>query len=725
MDTRKFAIQLGLTQDEYEKALSLAGHAITMEETAVFSAMWNEHVSYKSSRRFLKGLPTKGPAVVLGPGENSGVVSIGDGWLSAFKMESHNHPSYIEPFQGAATGVGGILRDIFTMGARPIASMDSLRFGSKEHPKTEFLVSGVVGGISAYGNCVGVPTVGGELDFDPTFDGNILVNVFTLGVMPENRLFTAQARGIGNPVIYMGSPTGRDGIGGAIMASQTFEGDSEGKKPTVQAGDPFMEKLIMEATLELMDAGLVQAVQDMGAAGLTCSTFEMAEKGGIGMDINLDSVPKRVDTITASELLLSESQERMLVVSPKGKEAEVLKILAKWDVPSAVIGYITPGPLVTMTWKGKLVVSLEPDWVVGNAPLYDRPRADIGILKKRTIPVDLPEMTMNQAFETVISNPLVQSKAGIWQQYDHMVGAATVLQPEAGDAAIVRVNEESPKGLAMSVDGNQDACWLDPKTGAYNIVAESALNCAVTGAKPLALTDCLNFGNPQRPEVMLELEQAIAGISQACIDFEVPVTGGNVSLYNESAGSSIKPTPTIAVVGLIRDVAKSVPMGLRNEGLRLAIVGDTRKALSGSLLQRMTAKRLGGTPVQANPETHRALLAFMQHAADQSLLIAAHDVSRGGLAAALFEMVQSGGFAFGIKATLPGGMGGPPLVQLFGEGPSRVVLAYNLDNENTVFDLAASHGLNITFLGETMSDLFIIEPFLSYSLEDLKGMGKE
>lgn len=725
MDTKDFAIQSGLTEEEYEKALALAGRDLTMEETAVFSAMWNEHVSYKSSRRFLKNLPTKGPAVVLGPGENAGVVSIGDGWLAAFKMESHNHPSYIEPFQGAATGVGGILRDIFTMGARPIASMDSLRFGSKGHPKTAFLVGGVVGGISAYGNCVGVPTVGGELDFDPTYDGNILVNVFTLGVMPENRLFTAQARGIGNPVIYMGSPTGRDGIGGAAMASHTFEGDSEGKKPTVQAGDPFMEKLIMEATLELMEEGLVQAVQDMGAAGLTCSTFEMAEKGEVGMDIDLDSVPKRVDTITACELLLSESQERMLVVSPRGREDEVLAILKKWDVPSAVIGYITKGPLVTMTWKGKEVVRLAPGWVVGNAPLYDRPRANIDVLQKRTRPVDMPKMSLDEAFETVITNPSIRTKSGVWQQYDHMVGAATILPPEAGDAAVVRVNEISPRGLAMSVDGDQDTCWLDPKVGAYNIVAESALNCAVTGARPLALTDCLNFGNPQRPEVMLEFEQAIQGISQACIDFAVPVTGGNVSLYNESAGVSIKPTPTVAVVGLIDDVSKAVPTGLRNERLRLAIVGDTRQTLSGSLLQRMTAKRLGGAPVQANPKLHNSLMQFLQKTADQGLLVAAHDVSKGGLAAALFEMVQSGGFAYGLKATLPGGMGGPPLVQLFGEGPSRVILAYNLDRENTIFDLATAHGLEPNFLGETMSDLFIIEPFLSYTLEYLTGLAKK
>jgi len=720
MNTKEFATNLGLTDKEYAKALSLAGRELTMEEVAVFSAMWNEHVSYKSSRRFLKGLPTKGPAVVLGPGENSGVVSIGDGTLAAFKMESHNHPSYIEPFQGAATGVGGILRDIFTMGARPIASMDSLRFGSKDHPKTDFLVSGVVGGISAYGNCIGVPTIGGELDFDPTYDGNILVNVFTLGVMDENRLFTAQARGTGNPIIYMGSPTGRDGIGGAIMASHTFEGDSEGKKPTVQAGDPFMEKLILEATLELMDLGLVQAVQDMGAAGLTCSTFEMAEKGNVGMEIDLDSIPKRVDTITASELLLSESQERMLVVSPKGREDEVLEVLKKWDVPSAVIGYITEGPLVTMTWKGKEVVRLTPDWVVGDAPLYDRPRADISVLKKRNLPAELPKMTLDQAFETIITNPLIQSKAYIWEQYDHMVGAATVLAPEAGDAAVVRVNEDSPKGLAMSVDGDQDICWLDPRVGAYNIVAESALNCAVTGAKPLALTDCLNFGNPQRPEVMLEMVEAIKGLSQACIDFEVPVTGGNVSLYNESDGVSIKPTPTVAVVGLLSDVSKAVPTGIGGKGLRLALIGDTRQTLSGSLLQRVTAKKLGGSPVQANPKLHSSLMNFLQKLAANELLKAAHDVSKGGLAAALFEMVQSGGFTYGLKATLPGGMGGPPLVQLFGEGPSRVVLAYDLANENAIFDLAAEHDLNAYYLGETMSDLFVIEPFLSYTLDDLK-----
>ncbi len=724
MDTKDLALKLGLTEEEFERAVHLTGRELTMEEVAVYSAMWNEHVSYKSSRRYLKTLPTRGEAVVLGPGENSGVVSIGDGWLAAFKMESHNHPSYIEPFQGAATGVGGILRDIFTMGARPIASMDSLRFGAVDHPKTQFLASGVVHGISAYGNCVGVPTVGGELDFDPTYDGNILVNVFTLGVMPKKRLFTAQARGIGNAVIYMGSPTGRDGIGGAIMASHTFEGDSEGKKPTVQAGDPFMEKLIMEATLELMEAGLVQAVQDMGAAGLTCSTFEMAHKGGVGMAIDLNNVPKRVEGISAIELLLSESQERMLVVSPKGREAEVLGILEKWGVPAAVIGHIQDEQVVSMTWKGREVVRLSPDWVVGDAPLYNRPTADPLVLAKRRAPVDMPEITANEAFEAVVSHPSIRSGAWVWQQYDHMVGAATVLPPGEGDAAVVRVNEKAPGGLAMSVDGDQDVTWLDPQTGGYNCVAESALNCAVTGAKPIALTNCLNFGNPEKPEVMLEFAQAVKGIARACTDFHIPVTGGNVSLYNESNGVSIKPTPTIAVVGVLDDVADAVPMAIRDKDLRLAMVGDERRTMAGSLLQRLKAPHLGGTPVQANPELHNNLMHFLQAAASRHMLAAAHDISKGGLAAALFEMVQAGGFRYGLKATLPGGMGGPPMVQLFGEGPSRVIITYYLEYENALFDLATQFKLDPVFLGETMADLFIIEPFLSYTLQELTVLTK-
>ncbi|HLB75840.1 MAG TPA: phosphoribosylformylglycinamidine synthase subunit PurL, partial [Candidatus Dormibacteraeota bacterium] len=557
--TPEIVRQHGLTEDEYQRIVGHLGRQPNLVELGIFSAMWSEHCSYKSSRRFLKHLPTKGPRVLQGPGENAGVVDVGGGLAVAFKMESHNHPSYIEPYQGAATGVGGILRDVFTMGARPIASLNSLRFGKPSHPKTARLLEGVVAGIAGYGNCIGVPTVGGEVAFDESYDGNCLVNAFTLGLLKWNRIFRGTASGAGNPVIYIGARTGRDGIHGATMASAEFDQESESKRPTVQVGDPFLEKLLLEACLELFKTDCLVGIQDMGAAGLTSSSVEMAARAGSGLELDVDAVPRRETGMTPYEVMLSESQERMLLVAKKGREREVFEICDKWDLAHAVVGRVTGSGKLVVKSQGKTVAELPIAPLTTEAPSYDRPRRRPEWLDQAN-QLDLASIPeprdLAGALKQLLASPTVASKEWVYRQYDHMVRIGTAVRPGQGDAAVVRFTGQRDGGVALSVDCNSRYCYLGPRLGAAHAVAEAARNVSCVGGEPLAITDCLNFGNPERPDIMWQFEQACLGIADACNALGTPVVSGNVSLYNETEGKGIFPTPTIGMVGLMEDCAR-------------------------------------------------------------------------------------------------------------------------------------------------------------------------
>src|SRR5271168_3632271 len=545
----------GLTDDEFRHIEKLLGRIPTFTELGVFSVMWSEHCSYKSSRRHLKTLPSGGDLVAVGEGENAGAIDVGDGWLAVFKIESHNHPSYVEPYQGAATGVGGILRDIFTMGARPIANMDSLKFGSFDHPKTRFLLGGVVAGIGGYGNCVGVPTVAGETMFDAAYNGNILVNAFSLGLARKGELLSARAAGVGNSVLYVGSATGRDGIHGAsLLASAEFDATSEAKRPTVQVGDPFQEKLLIEACLEAAKTGAVVAIQDMGAAGLTSSSSEMAARGGLGIEMDLDKIPLREATLTPYEILLSESQERMLIVAERGREAELQKVFEKWDLHAVVIGTITDDSRWRATWRGEVVADIPVRALADQAPMYDRPVAAPKTPPARPAPIK-SHPAPARVLRELLGNPNVGSKKWIYRQYDSLVLSNTMLGP-GSDAAVLRI-KGSKRGLAMTVDSNPRACALDPYLGAVATVCEAARNVACAGARPAGITNCLNYGNPERPEIMWQLVRGIEGLRDGAIAFDTPVISGNVSFYNETEGRAIPPTPTIAVVGILDEDRKS------------------------------------------------------------------------------------------------------------------------------------------------------------------------
>ncbi len=565
--TPDLVAQHGLTGDEYDRILQILGRQPNLTELGIFSVMWSEHCSYKSSKRWLRSLPTKAPWVLCGPGENAGVVDIGDGEAVIFKMESHNHPSFIEPYQGAATGVGGILRDVFTMGARPIANMNSLRFGSPDHPKTRHLVSGVVAGIGGYGNCVGVPTVGGECTFHRGYNGNILVNAMTVGLVESNRIFFSAAAGVGNPIIYVGSKTGRDGIHGATMASTEFADDSAEKRPTVQVGDPFTEKLLIEACLELMASDAIIAIQDMGAAGLTSSSFEMASKGGVGVDLDLDRVPVRETGMTAYEIMLSESQERMLMVIKPQREEEARRVFAKWELDFAVVGRITDTKRMVVRHHGGIVVDVPIDPLAAASPEYDRPWRPI----PAPAPIDSDSVPapndLMDALQRLLGCPDLASKRWIWEQYDHMVMADTVQRP-GGDAAVVRVHGTG-KGIAITCDCTPRYCAADPVEGGRQAVAEAWRNLIAVGAKPLAITDCLNFGNPEKPDIMGQLVGCIRGMSEACERLDFPVVSGNVSLYNETHGASIPPTPSIGGVGLIASLERMATPHLKDGKLSM------------------------------------------------------------------------------------------------------------------------------------------------------------
>src|SRR5262245_3236087 len=594
--TSQVAQDHGLTPDEYEQILRTLGRIPTLEELGVFSVMWSEHCSYKSSRRFLRQLPTTGPEILQGPGENAGIVDVGDGLAVVFKIESHNHPSFIEPYHGAATGVGGILRDVFTMGARPVASLNSLRFGAIDHPRTPYLVKGVVAGIGGYGNSVGVPTVGGEVYFDAGYNGNILVNAFTLGVVRTDRIFRARAAGVGNPVIYVGSRTGRDGIHGAsLLASREFDAKSEELRPAVQVGDPFTEKLLIEACLELMQKDLIVAIQDMGAAGLTSSSVEMAGRGGMGIVLNLDKIPTREENIIPYELLLSESQERMVIVAKAGHEEEVIGIFARWDLQAEVVGQVTDDGLFRTQWHGEEVVRIPVAALTDDAPVYERPATPPANLGERQ-QLDIASLPLpsdyGQVLLRLLASPNLASKEWVYRQYDSFVCGNTVVQP-GSDAAIIRLKGTS-KGIGLTVDCNSRYCLLDPYCGAQRAVAEGARNLAVSGARPVALSDCLNFGNPEKPEVMWQFQRAIAGVRDACLALGLAVVSGNVSFYNETEGTAIPPTPTVATVGILADVTRHVTQWFKREGDVIVLLGKTREELGASEYLALIHGRVAG-----------------------------------------------------------------------------------------------------------------------------------
>jgi len=704
--TPEIVAEHGLSPEEYARVLHALGREPNLTELGIFSVMWSEHCSYKSSRIHLKKLPTTGPQVIQGPGENAGVVDIGDGLTAIFKMESHNHPSYIEPYQGAATGVGGILRDVFTMGARPVANMNALRFGDPRHPKMRHLIAGVVHGIGGYGNCVGVPTVGGETNFHPAYDGNILVNAMTVGVARADGIFYSAAAGIGNPVVYVGSKTGRDGIHGATMASADFTEDSEEKRPTVQVGDPFTEKLLIEACLELMGSDAIVAIQDMGAAGLTSSSVEMASKGGVGIELVMDNVPQREAGMTPYEMMLSESQERMLMVLKPGREAEAEAIFRKWELDFAVIGRVTDTGRMVLKWQGETVADIPLGPLADEAPAYDRP----WVPTPKPAPLtDAPESTDPAAdLRKLMASPDLASRRWIWEQYDHMVGADTVQRP-GGDAAVVRVHG-TDKGLAITTDCTPRYCHADPIEGGRQAIAETWRNLTAVGATPLAATDCMNFGNPQRPEIMGQFVGCIEGMAEACRALDFPIVSGNVSLYNETknedgTGSAILPTPAIGGVGLLADWRASCTIGFKGTGDTVLAVGERGGDLGQSLWLREIHGREDGAPPPVDLAAERRTGDFIREMILNRSITACHDVSDGGLAVALAEMALASGIGVLVNELQPFGVAG----SLFGEDQGLYIV--------TVCDtcladfMAAAHKANVPAdpLGRTIKDRIIFE----------------
>ncbi|HJT88689.1 MAG TPA: phosphoribosylformylglycinamidine synthase subunit PurL [Bryobacteraceae bacterium] len=690
-----------LTAEEYQKIVTILGREPSYTELGIFSVMWSEHCSYKSSRLHLKKLPTRGKLVVQGPGENAGIIDIGGGYVIAFKIESHNHPSFIEPFQGAATGVGGILRDIFTMGARPVAVLDSLRFGRLDDPQTgarnRRILSGVVSGIAHYGNCFGVPTVGGECLFESCYDGNPLVNVFALGVCRKEDVFYAKAAGVGNPVIYVGARTGRDGIHGASMASAEFTEESKQKRPNVQVGDPFMEKLLLEACLEAMRTGAIVGIQDMGAAGLTCSTCEMGSRGEVGIEIELDRVPQRETGMSPYEIMLSESQERMLLVADKGREEEVFRVFRKWGLEAAEVGVVTGDGKLRVRHHGKIVAEIPNRELADEAPLYDRPHTE----PLRRVPLKapaLPKPDVQAALPALLASGDLCSKRWIWEQYDYQVRTNTVAGPGA-EAAIIRI-KETGTSVAMSLDGNGRYCYLSPREGARLAVAESCRNLSTVGAKPVAATNCLNFGNPERPEIMAQLVEAIEGMAEACRFFDTPITGGNVSLYNETLGEGIYPTPVLGIVGLMQTAA---PAGIafRNPGravMLLGGVGECNEArFGGTQYAKVIARQLWGLPPALDLQREKQVQKAIREIVNAGLVESAHDLSDGGLAVALAEACFGGvGARIDVESDLA------PERLLFHEGPSRILISTARPEE--VAAIAARHGVEVLAAGVTIEN---------------------
>jgi len=730
----------GITPDEYEKIKRLlGGREPTITELGIFSVMWSEHCSYKSSRVHLKRLPTRSKLVVQGPGENAGIIDIGDGWACAFKIESHNHPSFIEPFQGAATGVGGILRDIFTMGARPVAVMDSLRFGPIEKApiekseaadksvratrastraeihKNHSVLEGVVSGVASYGNCFGVPNLGGETKFEPCYSGNPLVNAFALGLVRRDEIFYAKAAGVGNPVIYVGSKTGRDGIHGATMASEEFSEGSEAKRPNVQVGDPFMEKLLLEACLEAMQTGAIVGIQDMGAAGLTCSTCEMGARGHVGLEIELDRVPQRETGMSAYEIMLSESQERMLLVAQKGREDEVFRVFEKWGLDAVEVGQVISEDTMRVLHHGEVVAEIPNPALTDDAPVYKRPmeRWEPPVSREMPEGIELGRVSDHTSnLKKLVRSPNICGKRWVWQQYDHMVQTNTVEGPGAGDAGVLRI-KGSDRGLAMALDGNGRWCYLDPKLGAMHAVAEATRNVACSGAMPIGATNCLNFGNPEKPQIMWQFSQTIDGITKACEELEVPITGGNVSFYNETLGEGIYPTPVIGIVGTLEDIGRAVFPHFRNAGrtvvlLRASDPGDVTDAESEFGSSEYAKEILGqiwGFPPALEVEREAALQKGIIEMIRAGLIESAHDCSDGGIAVALAEagMAQT----IGIKADIAS-QGLPAEFVLFGEDASRIIISCDPSHLPGIQQIAVKYGLSSEIIGETIPEKFEI-----------------
>ena len=758
----------GLTPDEFEKIKQLlGGREPTITELGIFSVMWSEHCSYKSSRVHLKRLPTRSKLVVQGPGENAGIVDIGDGWACAFKIESHNHPSFIEPFQGAATGVGGILRDIFTMGARPVAVMDSLRFGpislengsvgtglrpvqaghspattqptstqlaptQAEIHKNHSVMEGVVSGVASYGNCFGVPNLGGEVKFETCYSGNPLVNAFALGLVRRDQIFYARAAGEGNPVIYVGSKTGRDGIHGATMASEEFSEGSEAKRPNVQVGDPFLEKLLLEACLEAMQTGAIIGIQDMGAAGLTCSTCEMGARGGTGIEIELDLVPQRETGMTPYEIMLSESQERMLLVAQKGREDEVFRVFQKWGLDAVEVGHVTRDAKMRVLEHGQVVAEIPNAALTDDAPVYKRPLARWEPPVEREMPQHIQlavDGDFTDQFKRLLASPNICSKRWVWQQYDHMVQTNTVDPPGSGDAGVIRI-KGSKRGLAMALDGNGRWCYLDPRLGAMHAVAEAARKVACSGATPIGATNCLNFGNPEKPNIMWQFSQVIDGITKACEELDTPITGGNVSFYNETLGEGIYPTPVIGIVGLLEDVHKAVKMHFGQAGRKIVLLrasepGDAVDAQSEFGSSEYAKEILGavwGYPPQLDIEKEAVLQRALVSLIQDGLVESAHDCADGGLPVALAEAALPAGIGLRVNVA---GSELPPEYRLFGEDASRVILSCDSASLPRIKEVAEEFGVSADAIGETGGDRVEItidgERAISASIEELRA----
>ena len=707
------ANQLGLTHSEYDKIKELIGRTPNFTELGIFSAMWNEHCSYKSSRVWLSKLPTKNKFVIQGPGENAGVIDIGDDDVAIFKIESHNHPSYIEPYQGAATGVGGILRDVFTMGARPIANLNSIRFGRPDHPKTKYLLNGVVSGIAGYGNCMGIPTVGGEVEFDESYDGNILVNAMNIGLAKKNKVFLSIASGVGNPVIYVGSKTGRDGIHGASMASQEFDDNSEAKKPTVQVGDPFAEKLLLEACLELMKTDTIISIQDMGAAGLTSSSVEMASKGKLGIEIDLNKVPCRETEMQPFELMLSESQERMLIVLKEGKEQEAEKIFKKWDLDFSVIGKMTDSKNLVLHFNNEVVCDIPISSLADEAPKYNREWVSTPVPAEINIDKKLNDLDILDCLKKLLSHENQANKSWVWEQYDHMVMGDTVQKP-GGDAAVIRVHGTN-KALAATVDCTPRYCLAHPFTGGMQAVCETYRNLTAVGAEPRAITNCLNFGNPEKKEIMGQFVDVIKGMSEACQALDYPVISGNVSLYNETNGVGIKPTPTIGGVGLIMDVNKSINYALKSNDSILIIIGKTKGHIYQSALCHDILHLKKGPPPSIILDDEKKNSFIVRELINQNLANAVHDISDGGIALALAEMCIAG--KIGAKINTNRAFE-DRIKFLFGEDQSRYIIEVNRNNLEQVKILLAQNKIDHLEIGHTQKESLEIDE-IKISIENM------
>lgn len=720
--TREIIAKHGITEAEYEKILKILGREPNITELGMFSVMWSEHCSYKNSKPVLKTFPTQGAKLLVKAGEeNAGIVDIGDGWAICFKIESHNHPSAVEPFQGAATGVGGILRDIFTMGARPVLLMDSLRFGNLDTPQVKRLFKGVVAGISHYGNCIGVPTIGGEVYFHPSYEGNPLVNAMCLGLVEKNAIVKGKAAGVGNPVYYVGATTGRDGLGGAAFASRELTEESQADRPAVQVGDPFMEKLLLEACLELLKTDAVVGMQDMGAAGLTCATCETASRGSTGIEIDLAKVPLRETGMIPYEAMLSESQERMLIIVKKGKEKIVEDIFEKWDLHARKIGEVKDGHMMRVYEAGKLVAEIPAKALADEGPIYIREEKEPAYIKELR-ELDLSKIKepkdFNEVLKKLLDHPTIASKAWVWEQYDHMVRTDTVFYP-GHDAALIRVKGTN-KGIAVSTDCNSLYCYLDPFEGGKIAVAEAGRNVACSGAKPLGVTNCLNFGNPMKPEIFWQFRKCVEGMTAACNAFETPVTGGNVSFYNENPTGAIFPTPTVGMVGVIEDISKRVPSFFQNEGDIIFLCGETLNEIGASHYLMIEHGLEKGSVPRLDLKKESALQNFLVEAAQQSLLTSAHDLSEGGLAVTLAEATF--GKKIGVVADhldlIPNGSDLRQDAIYFGETQSRVIVSVRPKNKEALIQLVQKYGLPVVQIGKTGGDKIVIGDRIQLSIQE-------